>query len=167
MPKQLPTPLSRVPRLACVRNLGCTREQYTVLESNQPTELRRPSAAPSDGAKGKTVREEGFEPAASRSQAERSTKLSYTLIEPVGKTGVEPAFSCFRRTRPLHLAHFPILPAPHRRFAAGIEPAFSRLKSGRPTNWATRRGRSGVERGQSVRRDLNPRVLVGNQTGYR
>ena len=59
------------------------------------------------------VREEGFEPAASRSQAERSTKLSYTLIEPVGKTGVEPAFSCFRRTRPLHLAHFPILPASH------------------------------------------------------
>ena len=83
-------------------------DQYTVLESNQPTGLRRPSAAAVGRCKRQKVREEGFEPAASRSQAERSTELSYTLIEPVGKTGVEPAFSCFRRARPLHLAHFPI-----------------------------------------------------------
>ena len=62
-------------------------------------------------------------------------------LEPVGKTGVEPAFSCFRRTRPLHLAHFPMIARAGRRFAAGIEPAFSRVKSGRPTRWATHRGR--------------------------
>ena len=46
-----------------------------------------PVPRPSDGA---SVKVEGFEPPPSRSQAERSTKLSYTLFEPVKVGGFEP-----------------------------------------------------------------------------
>ena len=61
--------------------------EYTVLESNQRAGLRRPSAASVGRCR---VKVEGFEPAASRSHAERSTKLSYTLFEPVKVGGFEP-----------------------------------------------------------------------------
>lgn len=87
----------------------------------------------------------------------------------VGKTGVEPAFSCFRRTRPLHLVHFPKLPTRvpgAGESTTGFAPATSRSLSECSTI-ELRVYAPVVGRGQSVRRDSNPRVLGGNQAGYR
>jgi hypothetical protein len=143
----------------------CNLVQYTVLESNQQAGLRKPNAAtvgrcrianpgiepglppyqsgeqplfslavdrlPHRTIVTDTVKVEGFEPPPSRSQAARSTKLSYTLVF---QSGWQDS-NLHRRvpeTRGHPLTH--ILRCPP---------------------------------GQSVRRDLNPRDLVGNQAGYR
>jgi hypothetical protein len=45
--------------------------------------------------------------------------MAHILKPTVGKTGVEPAISAIRKQRPLHLAHFPILPARATKAACG------------------------------------------------
>lgn len=172
----------------CTFHFELCTDQYTMLESNQPTGLRRPSAATVGWC---AVRTAGIEPTSTSSQDSRpangprpetntefgikpvfsSFRIPHSAFRTsqVGETGVEPAISCFRRTRPLHLAHSPKLPA---RVPEAVG-SYDRIRTGNfspPSERSTTELRMyapGIGRGQSVRRDLNPRVLGGNQAGCR
>ena len=65
----------------------------------------------------------------SKAAASMKIQIAIFLINLMPETGVEPAISCFRRTRPLHLAHFPIFNWTER--SAGFEPARPGWEPGR------------------------------------
>lgn len=70
----------------------------------------------------KTVSEQGFEPWTSRSQDERSTKLSYTLMDGSGETRTLTITHQI-----LSLTRLPISPRSHMVQAEGLEPPASAL----------------------------------------
>jgi hypothetical protein len=117
-----------------------------------------------------TVKVEGFEPPPSRSQAERSTKLSYTLFNQSGWQDSN-LHQRVPETRGQPLTHILMCPCGQsvRRDSnprdLGGNQAGSRSPHERTSTSAKPFHRPHC--GQSVRRDLNPRDLDGNQAGCR
>ncbi len=121
-PTRFRRPGTAFPRTGCssIRGSGGSRTHSTRVNSPPLCHISfRPTSTPcwsrtslpgfgDPGPRRRTVQSKG-ERTRTSAHSVPSRALYQTELHPypVGKTGVEPAFSRFRRARPLHLAHFP------------------------------------------------------------
>jgi hypothetical protein len=108
---------SRVP-LACQRTSGI--RTAGIEPASTSSQGLRPANGPRPVKLGTRSAERGTENTRGRFAFGSALRAPRSALHPVGKTGVEPAISRFRRARLLHLAHFPIARTER---PAGFEPA--------------------------------------------